>query len=173
MATRGGKATEASGIAQIVLCTRGSQASLLPGAAAQTPTRDSSGIAGHNGPSRKSNPESEPFFILSLNHCSEPGGVPKWGSRFGGRVCVWFSSRLVYTIPLTCSVFLPFLPLRHIFVLCSGAHHGVGVSLGVGMGEVGPSLSGELTSPLAIPQHGSPQWLASGTDSGGERLVLP
>lgn len=133
------------------------------------PNLDSSGIAGHNGPSRWSNPESEPFLILSLNHCSEP----QLGSRFGGRVCVWFSSRLVHTIPHTCSVFLPFPPLHHIVFLCSGACHGMGPSHGVGMGEMWPSLSGEPTSPLTISQHGSPQWMASDTDAGRERLVFP
>lgn len=155
-------------VAQIVIGPRGSQASLSPGAAAQTPNTDSSGIASHNVTSRRSNPESEPFLILSLNHCLEQGESPSGAAGLGGRVCVWFSSRLVYAISLTCSVFLHFPPLYHIFVICSGALHSVGASLGVSMAEVELSLSGELASPLAIPQHGSSQWMASGTDAGGE-----
>lgn len=48
----------------------------------------------------------------------------------------------------------------------------MGPGRGVGMGEVWPSLSGEPTSALTIPQHGSPQWMASDPDAGGEKLVL-
>lgn len=54
------------------------------------------GTMDHSGSSRRSNPESDPFFISGLYHCLEPGGSRD--QQAGVWVCICISSRLLHTI---------------------------------------------------------------------------
>lgn len=78
------------------------QASLWSGAPARTADTNtaSGGITDHDGPLRKSNPESESFLILGFC-CSPEPGDPMARRRFGGLGLCLYKLRLLYIVPWT------------------------------------------------------------------------
>lgn len=75
------------------------QASLWSGAPAWTTDTNTAlgGITDHDGPLRRSNPESEPFLIVGF-YCGPESGDPVAGAGFGGWVCVCVSSGLLLIV---------------------------------------------------------------------------
>lgn len=80
--------------------SHGSQAPSGSGTAAWTTDSHmtSGGIKDHGGPLRRSNPDGEPFLIMVLHCCPEPGEITWPGIRLWGCVCICIGGRLLYTI---------------------------------------------------------------------------